>query len=59
MNNYEKIKNMSIKEMAKWLYQFNEDSLCQYCYGCDKDIEELGCEECFKQWLETDVNNEI
>ena len=54
MNNYQKIKAMSIDEMARWLYEFNDDSLCQYCNGCDKENEELGCEEYFKQWLESE-----
>lgn len=54
MTNYEKIKSMSIDEMAEWLYEFNDDSLCEYCYGCNKENEELGCEEYFKQWLESE-----
>ena len=41
MNNYEKIKSMSVDEMAKWLYDFNNDSLCHYCYGCNEENEEL------------------
>lgn len=58
MNNFEKIKAMDIDEMAEWLYKFNDDSLCEYCYGCNKENEELGCEEYFKQWLESEAVNE-
>lgn len=54
MNNFERIKAMDIDEMAGWLYEFNDDSLCHYCYGCDQENEELECEEYFKQWLQAE-----
>ena len=57
MNNYEKIKSMSVDEMAKWLYDFNDDSLCHYCYGCNEENEELGCEEYFEQWLLAEIED--
>lgn len=54
MNNFEKIKSMSIDEMAKWITTMvNFD-----CYDCN---EQDKCEVCFdknKQWLLEDSENE-
>ena len=51
MNNYERIKSMSIDEMAKWITTMvNFD-----CHDCN--ILER-CDDCFnmnKQWLESEV----
>lgn len=52
MNNFEKIKSLTLDEMAEWLYEFNDYSLIHYCYGCGQDNNELGCKEYFKQWLQ-------
>ena len=52
MNNYERIKNMSIDEMAEWL-----TTMVNYdCYDCGNTPEV--CNDCFemnKQWLESEV----
>lgn len=62
MTNYERIKNMSVEEMAEWL----EDTLSDNrCYLCDKrDIDKCGyfekdfesrvtmCVRNRKKWLE-------
>lgn len=51
MTNYEKIKQMTVDEMAEWLAKYNQSSLCEYCVGCDSE-EEIGCVEGCKRWLE-------
>ena len=52
MNNFEKIKQMNIDEMAEWLEEFNHNSLCLYCKGCDNEDEEIGCRKGLIQWLQ-------
>ena len=48
MNNYEKIKNMTIDEMAMW---FATNIQCRNCFvpACPDDRD---CDEVFKQWLQ-------
>ena len=47
MNNYEKIKSMSVDEMAKWLWEITNCEACKaesdYCFQ--------RCIETLKQWL--------
>lgn len=56
MTNYERIKNMSIEEMVKeLLFIFSEDveipeDVAEMYYRT-----ELTMEECWKQWLESEV----
>ena len=52
MNNYERIKKMSIDEMAEWMQDFNLNILCHYCLGCDYEDGAIGCIKGVKQWLE-------
>lgn len=52
MNNFEKIKNMTLDEMAEWMQDFNLDSLCHFCLGCDYEDEEIGCIKGVIQWLQ-------
>ena len=55
MTNYERIKNMSVEEMAKILASA---TLCVN-FGC-KGLR-CGCKECqelHKQWLESEVETE-
>lgn len=65
MTNYEKIKNMSVEEMAEWL---DEILLDNSCYPCKiRDINKCGyseksfdsrCQLCVrnrKLWLESEV----
>ena len=54
MNNYERIKNMTIEEMARWMQDFSLDVLCNFCLGCDYEDEEIGCIKGVKQWLESE-----
>lgn len=54
MNNFEKIKQMTVEEMAKWL-RFCVS--CGYCPIYDK-CQNGDCEKEFKQWLSQEVNND-
>lgn len=53
MNNYERIKAMSIEEMADF---FSLHFSCEYCVGgsdyCNYSISK--CEKSLKQWLESE-----
>ena len=52
MNNYEKIKNMTLDEMAEFMQIVNVESLCKRCLGCDSEDEEIGCDNGIKLWLQ-------
>ena len=63
MTNYEKIKAMSIEEMAKFF-----DSNKVYCHAeiqcpafgkCMSEYFGRSCEWCVKKWLESEDKNEI
>lgn len=54
MNNYEKIKSMTIDKMAEFL---QDRSPCDICV-CDFDDYKcmaIGCKDGIKQWLESEV----
>lgn len=59
MTNYERIKNMSAEEMAKFHF-----CNAKYCEAkepeyCEKESGVNGltpCEDCFKIWLESEVD---
>ena len=52
MNNYEKIKNMNIDEMAYWVGA-NFEITCDFCDRCNGN-----CIEGFKQWLEKEFEDD-
>ena len=57
MTNYERIKNMSIEEMALFLVKVN-NSYSDCMVGVDDcKYPKIGnnCILCFKQWLESEV----
>lgn len=60
MTNYERIKAMSVEELAELLNNHNDP--CKFCVRCDEDYcrsEESGyCEEHIKKWLESEVEEE-
>lgn len=66
MTNYEKIKNMSIDEMAKLIHKIDDLSACNHCLGlCIKDdvkpdkngcIHIEVCERGIKKWLESECD---
>lgn len=48
MNNFEKIKAMTIEEMAKYLKKIECDNECMNPWDCDE------CLDNYKQWLESE-----
>ena len=55
MTNFEKIKNMSLTELADWLALHNN---CVFCPASESDCEEI----CFMlqvNWLNREVSNEV
>ena len=52
MTNYERIKNMSIDEMAEWLDETLLDHAC-CANGDDMHCEECDCLSGRKKWLES------
>lgn len=49
MNNYEKIKNMSVDEMADWVCDLHN---CEYCpYLNNRGTSCITIENPWKQWL--------
>ena len=54
MTNYERIKSMSVEEMAEEMpCPYLNDSHGECKYGLH--TQELTCKECAKQWLEREV----
>lgn len=58
MNNFEKIKAVSINEMAKHLTKITAN-YCEYC-PLQKNCEDqdIYCRESIKQWLEQESEEE-
>ena len=55
MNNYERIKNMSLEEMAVMLaHEIPHGD----CYGCDLCDDGAACGVAWKRWLEEGVSDE-
>ena len=54
--NYEKIKNMTVEEMAKFLADFPEQS-CTLCGKWNKGCY-LECDKYIKQWLQLESEEE-
>lgn len=50
MTNYEKIKNMSIDEMAEYLSY-------RMVFTCTASDECVECNQCFRKWLESEVTD--
>lgn len=55
MNNFEKIKQMSVDEMADFL---DKESRCECCIYNDKDCTDEECMQSIKIWLLQEVENE-
>lgn len=53
MTNYERINDMSVEEMAAWLFKTSDCSCCAYCrdrYACSKSE----CIDGIKRWLKNE-----
>ena len=61
--NYDRIRNMSVEELAGFLRAATEDlENCRYCPAnkfCDENYAKFadGCYGILKAWLESEVNN--
>lgn len=55
MTNYDKIKGMSVEELAEFLLKVNNymDYGCKF--GSNKGRD---CKDCFKEWLESECDVE-
>lgn len=47
MNNYEKIKNMTVEEIPHWLAK----NVCNYCIYQKIKCNDFKCSDGIKQWL--------
>lgn len=58
MTNFEKIKQMSIDEMARSRMFFFDCPYGTPCVGCSKGKEfNNNCTDCTKHWLESEVKD--
>ena len=56
MTNYERIKAMSVEEVAK---ELAKDSACEFCKMRDEQsCDRITCEQGIIQWLESEVEEE-
>lgn len=51
-NHFERLKAMSMEEMAVW---FNKGFVCPPKHGCPKN--EASCEKCWLEWLKEEVED--
>lgn len=57
MTNYEKIKAMSIEEMAEWICGIYDDDYCDGKYICGTTIPVYD-EETIREYLESEVEED-
>ena len=57
MTNFERIKEMSVEEMAEWLDSFDFTE-CNCCTYTNSNCHNVSCEDGHKQWLESEVEEE-
>lgn len=57
MTNYERIKKMSVEEMANFLYKLDDN--CTTCCATYGNCYDEDCEKGVKKWLETETKIEI
>lgn len=64
MTNYQKIKGMSVEELAEFLLKINT-AYAQPCMTGETDCKwedypthDKGCNDCFKEWLESECDVE-
>jgi hypothetical protein len=56
MTNYEKIKSMSIEEMAYFIDKLNYiNGICEHCEYQYKDCSTISCISALEQWLKSEV----
>lgn len=62
MTNYERIKSMSVEEMAKKIFEYGSTYVCTLCKNCyEKSICEKAkgtdCIQYITEWLESEVTD--
>ena len=56
MTYFERIKAMSVEEMAKSLDTYFAFPACDFCVrGHTQNCDDIDCQDGIKQWLETEV----
>lgn len=59
MTNHQKIKGMSVEEMAKFMYEHWKYA-CKHCqYNPDSFCLNKNCEDGYKLWLEQETTAEV
>ena len=63
MTNFEKIKAMSVEQIAKYIYIKDDalrDEICISNCPCNngEDVESDNCIRCIKKWLESEIEGE-
>lgn len=62
MTNYDSIRNMSVEDLAEYIYSHDDDlndKICKSAYDeCPfgDAVEPENCKNCIKQWLLKDVD---
>lgn len=65
--NYDRIRNMSVEEMAEFMYYASDEICFENCtkdtgnrYFCKfgENVDFSNCKRCMKQWLEREVQGE-
>lgn len=60
MTNFEKIKSMSVDELAEKLDDLFSCDHCYFAEFCDENIEGTTCTGVLKEWLESEAKeNEL
>ncbi len=52
--NYERIKNMTVEEMAELFKKPAARYACKFCVGCPSEENEFLCITYIKQWLQAE-----
>lgn len=57
MNNYDRIRQMSLDEMVEFIRQADCNNICAV-YRCENRTCDDGCGKNIKEWLESEEENE-
>ena len=55
--NYDRIRNMSVDELAENIFNIFERTRCMLPVECDGRVGKVGCQECIKEWLKSEVTD--
>lgn len=57
MTNYEKIKSMSVEEMARFIGNTPSINSCEFCFYGGDDCFNIRCSYGVKKWLEQEADD--